>query len=94
VAVVAIALGVVFFVPRLRRFTREKVWPQVLGAVRNIWGILTNPRQLTYVLGGSIASQLLYAASAAVITHRLFTTYLPPIWGSYATKRLVADGYL
>jgi hypothetical protein len=33
-------------------------------------------------------------ASAAVITHRLFTTYLPPIWGSYATKRLIADGYL
>ena len=33
-------------------------------------------------------------ATAAVITHRLFTTYLPPIWGSYATKRLIADGYL
>ena len=33
-------------------------------------------------------------AAAAVITHRLFTTYLPPIWGSCATKRLIADGYL
>jgi uncharacterized membrane protein YbhN (UPF0104 family)/tRNA A-37 threonylcarbamoyl transferase component Bud32 len=153
VVLAAIAIGVVLVVPRLRRFTREKVWPQVVGAVRNIWGILTNPRQLTYVLGGSISSQLLYAmclgcclhayggslsfldlvfvntsasflasltpvpggmgvqeasliagltafgvnpeiATATVITHRLFTTYLPPIWGSYATKWLVADGYL
>lgn len=33
-------------------------------------------------------------ATAAVVTHRLFTTYLPPIWGSWATKRLLADGYL
>ena len=149
----AIAIGCVFVIPRLRRTVREKVWPQVVGAIRNIWGILTTPRQLALVLGGSIASQLLYAlclgcclrayggslsfielvfvntsasflasltpvpggmgvqeaaliagltafgiqpeiATAAVITHRLFTTYLPPIWGSYATKRLIADGYL
>jgi uncharacterized membrane protein YbhN (UPF0104 family) len=153
VLVAAIVIGSVIVVPRLRRLMRDKVWPQVVGAVRNIWGILTNPRQLTYVLGGSIAAQMLYAlclgcclrayggsltfielvfvntsasflasvtpvpggmgvqeasliagltafgiapeiASAAVITHRLFTTYLPPIWGSYATKRLVADGSL
>jgi uncharacterized membrane protein YbhN (UPF0104 family) len=33
-------------------------------------------------------------ASAAVITYRLFTTYLPPIPGSYATKWLVAHGDL
>ena len=33
-------------------------------------------------------------AVATVVTHRLFTTYLPPIWGSYATKWLVAEGYL
>ena len=31
-------------------------------------------------------------AVATVVTHRLFTTYLPPIWGSYATKWLVARG--
>ena len=34
------------------------------------------------------------AASAAVVTYRLFTTYLPPIPGSYATKWLVANGDL
>ena len=33
-------------------------------------------------------------ASAAVVTYRLFTTYLPPIPGSYATKWLVANGDL
>jgi uncharacterized membrane protein YbhN (UPF0104 family) len=33
-------------------------------------------------------------ASAAVITQRLFTTYLPPIPGSYATKWLVANDQL
>jgi glycosyltransferase 2 family protein len=33
-------------------------------------------------------------ASAAVITQRLFTTYLPPIPGSYATKWLIANGEL
>ena len=34
------------------------------------------------------------AASAAVVTYRLFTTYLPPIPGSYATKWLIANGDL
>jgi uncharacterized membrane protein YbhN (UPF0104 family) len=33
-------------------------------------------------------------ATATVVTHRLFTTYLPPLWGSYATKWLIAEGYL
>jgi uncharacterized protein (TIRG00374 family) len=140
-------------IPRLRRIAREKVWPQVISAVRNIWGILTNPRQLFTVVGGSVAAQLLYSfcllscliaygghlsfgeiifvntsasflaglvpvpggvgiteatliagltafgvppeiATATVVTHRLFTTYLPPIWGSYAMKYLIREGYL
>jgi hypothetical protein len=148
VAVVAIAMSFA----RLRRFVREKVWPQVMSAVHNIWGILTTPRQLGLIVGGSVAAQLLLLAlpalmpprmgqpvagrdrvrehlgvvprqpgagagryrcrrggdgrgltafgippelaTATVITHRLFTTYLPPIWGNYATKRLISDGYL
>jgi uncharacterized membrane protein YbhN (UPF0104 family) len=153
VALSAIVLGITLAFPRLRRIVREKVWPQVVGAIRNLWSILTTPRQLALVLGGSFAAQLLYAiclyacllaygvslpfldvlfvnasaafvasltpvpggmgiteatmiaglqafgvpaelAAAAVVTHRLFTTYLPPIWGSFATKKLVADGYL
>jgi uncharacterized membrane protein YbhN (UPF0104 family) len=153
VIVVAAVVSIALVIPALRRFARHKVWPQVVGALRNIWGILTTPRQLGLVLGGSIAAQLLYSlcllcclhaygdslslgeiifvntsasflaslvpapggigvaeaalvgaltafgvpseiAVATVITHRLFTTYLPPIWGSYATKWLVSEGYL
>ena len=146
-------VGITLAIPKLRRALREKVWPQIRGALRNLWGILTTPRQLVYVLGGSFAAQMLYSvcllccllayggslpfleivfvnssaaflanltpvpggmgiqeaaliaglsafgvpaeiATAAVVTHRLFTTYLPPIWGSWATKKLIADGYL
>ena len=52
-------------VPKLRRLIREKVWPQVTGAVKNLWGILTTPRQLILVLGGSFAAQLLYCVCLA-----------------------------
>lgn len=153
VAIGAVLVGATLAVPKLRRLIRGKVWPQVVGAVKNLWGIVTTPRQLVLVLGGSFAAQLLYCvclaccvrayggslpfleimfvnasasflanltpvpggmgiqeaaliaglgafgvapdvATAAVVTHRLFTTYLPPIWGSWATKKLLADGYL
>ena len=153
VAIGAVLVGITLAIPKLRRALREKVWPQITGAMRNLWGILTTPRQLAYVLGGSFAAQLLFSvcllccllaygtslpfleivfvnssaaflanltpvpggmgiqeaaliaglsafgvpaeiAAAAVVTHRLFTTYLPPIWGSWATKKLIADGYL
>jgi uncharacterized membrane protein YbhN (UPF0104 family) len=149
----AIAIGITLAVPKIRRFARDKVWPEIVGAARNIWAILTTPRQLALVLGGSVAAQLLYAlcllsclkayggslslgeivfvnasasflasmvpvpggigvteaamvagltafgippemATATVITHRLFTTYLPPIWGNYALKGLIREGYL
>jgi hypothetical protein len=33
-------------------------------------------------------------ATATVLTQRLFTAYLPPIWGSQAMKWLVREGYL
>jgi uncharacterized membrane protein YbhN (UPF0104 family) len=153
VAIGAVLVGITLAIPKLRRALREKVWPQITGALRNLWGILTTPRQLVFVLGGSFTAQLLYSvcllccllaygtslpfldivfvnssaaflanltpvpggmgiqeaaliagltafgvppeiAAAAVVTHRLFTTYLPPIWGSWATKKLIADGYL
>ncbi|HXY93018.1 MAG TPA: lysylphosphatidylglycerol synthase domain-containing protein [Acidimicrobiia bacterium] len=150
VVLVALVVGVVFFVPRLRRLAVEKVWPQFRSALRNLWHVFTTPRQLVLVLGGSFGAQILNAfglgaallaygghlpigellfvvtgagflsslvpvpggigvaeatliagltafgvapevASAAVVTYRLFTTYLPPIPGSYATKWLVAN---
>jgi uncharacterized membrane protein YbhN (UPF0104 family) len=153
VFVVAVVVGIVLAIRPARRFVRDKVWPQVVGAARNIWGILTTPRQLFMIMGGSVAAQLLYSlcllacltaygaslsvaeivfvntsasflaslvpvpggigvmeaamvsgltafgippeiATATVVTHRLFTTYLPPIWGNFATKKLISDGYL
>jgi uncharacterized membrane protein YbhN (UPF0104 family) len=153
VVVAAVLLGIAFVVPKLRRFTREKVWPQLANGLRNIWSVLSTPRKLFLVMGGSIGAQVLNslglgaallaygsslpvgelilvvtgagfisslvpvpggigvaeasliagltafgvapdAASAAVVTYRLFTTYLPPIPGSYATKWLVANGDL
>jgi uncharacterized membrane protein YbhN (UPF0104 family)/tRNA A-37 threonylcarbamoyl transferase component Bud32 len=153
VVIAAVVVGVVFAVPRLRRFARSKVWPQIVSGARNLWGVLTTPRQLVLVLGGSFGAQLLNSlglgaalmaygghlsfgelvvtvtgagfvsslvpvpggigvaeaslialltafgvgpetASAAVVTYRLFTAYLPPIPGSYATKWLVANGDL
>lgn len=149
----AVVLGGVLAIPMLRRLMRDKVWPQVLGALRNVWLILRTPRQLFMIMGGSVAAQLLYSlcllsclaayggslsvaqivfvntsasflasmvpvpggigvmeaamvsgltafgiapeiATAAVVTHRLFTTYLPPIWGNFAMKKLLRDGYL
>lgn len=153
VFVVAVVAGIAWAIRPVRRLLRQKVWPQVVGAARNIWGILTTPRQLFMIIGGSVAAQLLYSlcllacltaygaslsvaqivfvntsasflaslvpvpggigvmeaamvsgltafgippeiATATVVTHRLFTTYLPPIWGNFATKKLISDGYL
>ncbi len=153
VLVGAVIVGIGLAIGPVRRFVREKAWPQVIAALRNIWGILTTPRQLFLILGGSVAAQLLYSlcllacltayggslsvaqivfvntsasflaslvpvpggigvmeaamvsgltafgippeiATATVVTHRLFTTYLPPIWGNFATKKLIRDGYL
>jgi len=153
VLLAAVLIGIALAVRPVRRFLHRKVWPQVVGAARNIWGILTTPRQLFMIMGGSVAAQLLYSlcllacltayggslsvaeivfvntsasflaslvpvpggigvmeaamvsgltafgippeiATATVVTHRLFTTYLPPIWGNFATKKLIRDGYL
>jgi uncharacterized membrane protein YbhN (UPF0104 family) len=153
VLVGAVVVGLALSIRPLRRFVHDKVWPQVVSALRNIWGIFTTPRQLFMIMGGSVAAQLLYSlcllscltayggslsvaeivfvntsasflaslvpvpggigvmeaamvsgltafgippeiATATVVTHRLFTTYLPPIWGNFATKKLIRDGYL
>ena len=153
VLAVAAFAGLAFFVPKLRRYVHEKIRPQLASGLRNLWSVLTTPRKLTLVLGGSLGAQILNTlglaaalaaygghlslgellfvvtgagflssmvpvpggigvaeasliagltafgvnpttAAAAVVTYRLFTTYLPPIPGSYATKWLVAHGDL
>jgi uncharacterized membrane protein YbhN (UPF0104 family)/tRNA A-37 threonylcarbamoyl transferase component Bud32 len=153
VVVAGAALGVVFVLPQLRAYARERVWPQLRNGVQNLWSVFTTPRKLFLVLAGSLGAPILNTlglaaalaaygghlglgelllvvtgagfissvvpvpggigvaeasliagltafgvdasiASAAVITYRLFTTYLPPIPGSYATKWLIAHGDL
>ena len=140
VVLVAMVVGLVLAVPRLRRLAAEKARPKV----RDIWGnlkqIASSPRKLVLLVGGSFGRDLLVAmalsvslrafddhlrlpvlivvialaamiggiapvaggigvveagmilgltaagvseadATAAVFIQRLFSSYLPPIWG-------------
>src|SRR5262249_3027834 len=58
VIVVAIVVGAVVFVPKLRHVVTEKVWPQVRAGMHNLWSVFTTPRKLLLVLGGSFGAQL------------------------------------
>ena len=69
VAIGAVLVGITLAVPQMRRLIRSKVWPQVVGAVRNLWGIVTTPRQLVLVLGGSFTAQILYVICLACCLH-------------------------
>jgi glycosyltransferase 2 family protein len=140
VVAVAVAVGLLLAVPRLRRLAASKLRPKA----RDIWGnlrqVASSPLKLVLLLGGSIGSELLVVmalsvslrafgdhlnlptlyvvvflagiiggisptpggmgvveagmilgltaagvseadATAAVFIQRLFTSYLPPIWG-------------
>ena len=140
VVAVAVAIGLLLAVPRLRRLAASKLRPKL----RDIWGnlkqVASSPYKLVLLVGGSFAQELLVAmalsvslrafgdhlnlptlyvvvflagilggispspggmgvveagmilgltaagvseadATAAVFIQRLFTSYLPPIWG-------------
>jgi uncharacterized protein (TIRG00374 family) len=140
VVAVAVAIGLLLAVPRLRRLAASKLRPKL----RDIWGnlrlVASSPHKLVLLVGGSFAQELLVAmalsvslrafgdhlnlptlyvviflagilggispspggmgvveagmilgltaagvseadATAAVFIQRLFTSYLPPIWG-------------
>ena len=140
VVLVALAVGLVLAVPRLRRLAAEKARPKVRDIWANLKGIASSPHKLVLLVGGSFAQELLVAmalsvslrafddhlrlptlivvillagiiggvspspggmgvveagmilgltaagvseadATAAVFIQRLFTSYLPPIWG-------------
>jgi uncharacterized protein (TIRG00374 family) len=140
VIVGALAAGLITFVPRLRRLATNRIRPHLVRIWADLKTIATEPRKLTYILAGSVLSQLLVAlalggalhaigqqasiatlivvitaasmvggvtpvpggvgvveagmiaaltsagvpqeqAVAAVFIQRLFTAYLPPIWG-------------
>jgi uncharacterized membrane protein YbhN (UPF0104 family) len=150
VAVVAVALAalVLAFVPRLRAWLREKLGP-ALSSLQ----VLRHPRKLVELVGGNVASQLLFAAAlglcvdamgaevsfidvvmtntlvslfagiipvpggigvteagltaglsaagvpqetalAAVIIYRVWSFYLPPVWGFFAMRSLQRRSYL
>lgn len=55
VILAAVVIGVVSAVPRFRRFTRTKVWPQIVRGSRDLWHVVTTPRQLVLVLGEASA---------------------------------------
>lgn len=140
VVLVAVAVGLLLAVPRLRRLAADKLRPKA----RDIWGnlkqVASSPHKLVALVGGSFAQELLVVmalsvslrafgnhvnlptlyvvvflagiiggispspgglgvveagmilgltaagvseadATAAVFIQRLFTSYLPPIWG-------------
>jgi uncharacterized membrane protein YbhN (UPF0104 family) len=140
VVAVALAVGLVLAVPRLRRLAADKARPKVRDILGNLKQVASNPRKLVLLLGGSFGRDLLVAmalsvslrafgdhlrlpvlivvivlaamvggvapspgglgvveagmilgltaagvqeadATAAVFIQRLFTSYLPPIWG-------------
>ena len=140
VVLVALAVGLVLAVPRLRRLAAEKARPKVRDIWANLKGIASSPHKLVLLLGGSFAQELFVAmalsvslrafddhlrlpvlivvillaamlggvaptpgglgvveagmilgltaagvseadATAAVFIQRLFSSYLPPIWG-------------
>ena len=136
VVVVALAVGIVALVPKVR----STVVPVLVTTARNVWSVLTSPRKLLLIIGGSFATQTINvlilwvslaaygehlslaelffvntavslfasvipvpggmgvveagltagltalgvdptAATAAVLTDRLVTAYIPPIFG-------------
>ena len=140
VVLVALAVGVVLAVPRLRRLAAEKARPKVRDIVGNFREIARSPGKLVLLAGGAVGRDLLIAmamsvslrafddhlrlpvlivvitlagiiggaspspggmgvveaglilgltaagigeadATAAVFVQRLFTSYLPPVWG-------------
>jgi uncharacterized membrane protein YbhN (UPF0104 family) len=140
VLAVALVLGLLFAIPRVRRLATAKVRPRIAAVWRDAKGVLSTPRKLAQLFGGAIITQLAVAlalaaslrafgdhlslatliivitlasmiggvspvpggmgvveagmilgltaagisesdATAAVFIQRLFSSYLPPLWG-------------
>jgi glycosyltransferase 2 family protein len=140
VVLVALAIGLLLAVPRLRRLVADKARPKLRDIWANLRQVASSPHKLALLVGGSFAGELLIAmtlsvslrafgdhvnlptlfvvitlagmiggispspggmgvveagmilgltsagvseadATAAVFIQRLFTSYLPPIWG-------------
>lgn len=93
----ALAAALITFVPRLRRLAAIRIRPHLVRIWADLKTIATEPRKLANILAGAVLSQVLVAmalggaltsagvpqeqAVAAVFIQRLFTGYLPPVWG-------------
>jgi len=69
VLAVAIALGVVTLVPRVRRLAAEKARPHLVTIWKDVKAIAVEPRKIFYVLGGSLGSQVLIALCLGASLH-------------------------
>ncbi len=58
IALVAAAVGVVLFIPKIR----GKVLPVVRRAASDIWAVLRNPHKALQLFGGDLAGNLIYPA--------------------------------
>jgi len=144
-----VGVGVVMIVPKLR----HKVMPTVKTTLHNLWTVVTSPRKVAYIFGGSILTQVTYAlilgacleaygahlslaellfvntfvslfggiipvpggigiyeagltagltamgidpatATAAVLTDRMITAYIPPIFGYISISWMTKHDYL
>jgi uncharacterized protein (TIRG00374 family) len=75
VVVVALAVGLILAVPRLRRLAAEKARPKVRDIWGNLKGIASSPHKLVLLLGGSF-SQELFVAMALSVSLRAFGDHL------------------
>jgi uncharacterized membrane protein YbhN (UPF0104 family)/tRNA A-37 threonylcarbamoyl transferase component Bud32 len=149
IIVVGLAVAVLVFARKLR----ARILKPIRGAMRDVKAVLSSPRKFFTIIGGNLASQVLYAivlglnlraygaslplpalllvntgasfmasivpipggmgvaeaslaagltafgippetATAAALTHRLVTFYIPPIWGWVAFRWLTHHDYL
>jgi uncharacterized membrane protein YbhN (UPF0104 family) len=58
IALVAAAIGIILFIPKIR----GKVVPAVTRAVKDIWTVVRNPKKAVQLLGGDLAGNLIYPA--------------------------------
>ena len=75
VVLVALAVGLVLAVPRLRRLAAEKARPKVRDIWANLKGIASSPHKLVLLVGGSFAQEL-FVAMALSVSLRAFDDHL------------------
>ena len=76
VLAVAVLLGVVLAVPRLRRVAKARLAPTVTDVWKQVKTLLTQPRKLVEMVGGALAAQLFVVFCLGAALHA-FGDHLP-----------------